>query len=61
VGPLTYGVITWVTDGNQRLAIGSTALLFFLGWLLLIPVDMARGRRAAQASSEAALAPAESR
>jgi UMF1 family MFS transporter len=28
VGPLTYGVITWLTDGNQRLAIGSTALLF---------------------------------
>jgi UMF1 family MFS transporter len=61
VGPLTYGLITWVTDGNQRLAIGSTALLFLLGWLLLIPVDIARGRRAAQASSEAALALAESR
>ena len=26
VGPLTYGVITWVTGGNQRLAIASTAV-----------------------------------
>jgi MFS transporter, UMF1 family len=54
VGPLTYGVITWLTDGNQRLAIGSTALLFLLGWLLLIPVDIQRGRQAALAASAAA-------
>lgn len=50
VGPLTYGAITWVTDGNHRLAIGSTALLFALGLLLLVPVDMERGRRAALAA-----------
>lgn len=50
VGPLTYGAITWITDGNHRLAIGSTALLFALGLVLLVPVDMDRGRRAALAS-----------
>lgn len=50
VGPLTYGAITWITDGNHRLAIGSTALLFALGLLLLVPVDMERGRRAALAA-----------
>ncbi|MGC4365372.1 MFS transporter [Hydrogenophaga sp. R2] len=50
VGPLTYGAITWLTDGNHRLAIGSTALLFALGLLLLVPVDMERGRRAALAA-----------
>ncbi len=50
VGPLTYGAITWITDGNHRLAIGSTALLFALGLVLLVPVDMERGRRAALAS-----------
>ena len=49
VGPLSYGLITWLTDGNQRLAIASTALLFLLGLVLLRPVDMARGQRAAQA------------
>jgi UMF1 family MFS transporter len=48
VGPLSYGLITWLTGGNQRLAIASTALLFLLGLVLLRPVDMARGQRAAQ-------------
>ncbi|WP_288254774.1 MFS transporter [uncultured Hydrogenophaga sp.] len=47
VGPLTYGVITWATGGNQRLAIMSTALLFVLGLILLAPVNMRRGREAA--------------
>jgi UMF1 family MFS transporter len=50
LGPLTYGLITWLSDGNQRLAIGSTSLLFILGWLLLIPVDVERGRLAARSS-----------
>jgi MFS transporter, UMF1 family len=48
VGPLSYGLITWLTDGNQRLAIASTALMFLLGLVLLRPVDMARGQRAAK-------------
>lgn len=47
VGPLTYGLITWMTGGNQRLAIVSTALLFVIGLVLLLPVNMARGRQAA--------------
>jgi UMF1 family MFS transporter len=49
VGPLTYGLITWLTDGNQRLAIGSTALLFVLGLVLLVPVNIERGRARALA------------
>ncbi len=47
VGPLTYGVITWATSGNQRVAIGSTAVLFAIGLVVLQRVDMARGRAAA--------------
>lgn len=47
VGPLTYGAITWGTGGNQRLAIASTAVLFFIGWVLLQRVDVERGRLAA--------------
>ncbi len=47
IGPLSYGAITWMTGGNQRLAIGSTAVLFVIGLLLLIPVNMKRGREAA--------------
>lgn len=48
VGPLSYGLITWMTGGNHRLAIVSTAVLFALGLLLLLPVDVARGHRKAQ-------------
>lgn len=54
VGPLTYGAITWATGGNQRLAIVSTALLFALGLLLLLPVNMQRGRTAALTAPGAA-------
>jgi MFS family permease len=50
IGPLTYGAITWITDGNQRLAIGSTAVLFLVDLVLLLPVNMARGRVAVLAS-----------
>ena len=47
VGPLSYGLITWLSDGNQRLAIGVTSLMFLLGLLLLVPVNLERGRRQA--------------
>ena len=47
IGPLSYGAITWMTGGNQRLAIVSTAVMFVLGLILLLPVDMQRGRAAA--------------
>ena len=47
VGPLTFGLITWLTGGNQRLAMGCTAAFFVGGLLLLAKVDMARGARAA--------------
>lgn len=47
VGPMTYGVVTWMTAGNHRLAILTTALFFVGGLLLLRPIDMARGMRAA--------------
>ena len=46
-GPLSYGLITWATGGNQRIAILSTSVLFIVGLVLLIPVNMQRGRHAA--------------
>jgi MFS transporter, UMF1 family len=48
IGPLSYGAITWMTGGNQRVAILSTSVLFVAGLLLLIPVNVSRGRAAAQ-------------
>lgn len=47
VGPITYGLVTWWTAGNHRLAIVSTGLFFLAGLLLLKPVDIERGRAAA--------------
>ena len=47
VGPLTYGLVTWITAGNHRLAILSTLVFFVVGWLLLRPLDLSRGRQAA--------------
>lgn len=53
IGPLSYGAITWMTGGNQRLAIGFTAVLFLIGLALLMPVNMERGRAAALGNAPA--------
>ena len=47
VGPLTYGLVTWLTVGNHRVAILSTGLFFVAGLLLLTRIDVERGRLAA--------------
>ena len=47
LGPVTYGLVTWATAGNHRVAIVSTASFFVLGLLLLRPVDVQRGAREA--------------
>jgi UMF1 family MFS transporter len=51
VGPLGYGAITWATGGNQRLAIVATAGMFIAGLVLLLPIDVQRGRRSAEAAA----------
>ncbi|WP_312996200.1 MFS transporter [Achromobacter animicus] len=43
IGPLTYGLATWATEGNHRLAILVTGLFFVGGLVLLSRVDMKRG------------------
>ncbi len=48
VGPLTYGFITYVSHGDQRLALVSTCVFFIVGLLLLTTVDEGRGREAAR-------------
>lgn len=45
LGPLTYGVVTWITGGNHRLAILLTGGFFVLAIVVLSRVDEARGRR----------------
>ena len=51
IGPLSYGAITWMTGGNQRISIASTAVLFVVGLVVLQRIDMARGRAAATGTS----------
>src|SRR5437763_2348750 len=48
LGPITYGTVTWMTDGNHRLAILATGGFFVAGLLLLSGIDVPRGRRAAE-------------
>jgi UMF1 family MFS transporter len=49
VGPLTYGLVTWLFAGNHRLAIFATGLYFVIGLALLKGIDVERGRRQAGA------------
>jgi UMF1 family MFS transporter len=51
LGPVTYGLITWASGGNHRLAIVSTALFFVVGLVLLRKVDVERGAAVARAAS----------
>ncbi|WP_420226498.1 MFS transporter [Pigmentiphaga litoralis] len=43
IGPLTYGMVTWITDGNHRLGILITGVFFVIGLLVLTRIDMRRG------------------
>ena len=44
LGPLTYGVVTWVTGGNHRLAILLTGGFFIAALIVLAFVSESRGR-----------------
>jgi MFS transporter, UMF1 family len=50
LGPVTYGLVTWVTHGNHRLAMLVTGIFFVIGLAILAGLDTARGRRAALAA-----------
>jgi UMF1 family MFS transporter len=50
-GPLTYGAVTWIFAGNHRLGIFATGVYFVIGLVLLLGIDVERGRRAALASA----------
>jgi UMF1 family MFS transporter len=47
LGPITYGAVSWVSQGNHRLAMLITGAFFVVGLLILRGVDARRGRRAA--------------
>ncbi len=47
IGPLSYGLITYLSHGDHRLAIFSTNAFFIVGLVLLLTVNEKRGRAAA--------------
>jgi UMF1 family MFS transporter len=52
VGPLSYGLITYLTAGNHRLAILSTVSFFVAGLVLLATVNEEHGKAAAVSSPD---------
>ena len=47
IGPICYGLATWVFTGNHRLAMLCTGAFFVFGLFVVRGVDVERGRRAA--------------
>ncbi|MCQ9616867.1 MFS transporter [Paenalcaligenes niemegkensis] len=43
VGPLCYGLVSWLTEGNHRLALGFTSIFFIAGLVMLWRIDFNRG------------------
>ncbi|MBA4143633.1 MAG: MFS transporter [Nitrosospira sp.] len=46
-GPITYGGVSWISGGDHRLAMLITGIYFVIGLLLLIRINIKRGRDAA--------------
>ncbi len=47
IGPLSYGLITYLSHGDHRLAIVSTNVFFIIGLMLLLTVNEERGKASA--------------
>jgi UMF1 family MFS transporter len=47
LGPITYGLVTWLSDGDHRLAMLITGSYFVVGLIILTGVNVERGKRAA--------------
>ena len=50
VGPLAYGLVTWLTSGNQRLAMLLTGLFFIAALGVLSRIRFSQGERERQAA-----------
>ena len=48
LGPITYGLVSWISGGDHRLAILITGGYFVIGLALLAGIDARRGHLAAQ-------------
>ena len=52
IGPVTYGMVTWLTDNDHRLAMMITGMYFVAGLVVLAKVNVDRGRAAALATAD---------
>ncbi len=52
LGPMTYGVVSWMSGGDHRLAMLMTGSYFLVGLALLRGVDAERGRKAAVSADD---------
>jgi len=50
MGPMTYGLISWMSGGDHRTAMLATGAFFVAGLAILAGIDPERGRRAAEAA-----------
>lgn len=50
IGPISYGLMTWLSDGNHRLAMLGTGLFFVFGLIVVAGVNVERGRARAMQS-----------
>jgi UMF1 family MFS transporter len=53
LGPLTYGFVTWFSNGDHRLAILFTGAYFGIGLAIVSCIDVVRGRNAALSATTA--------
>lgn len=56
LGPITYGVVSWVSGGDHRMAMLATGVFFIAGLAVLMGIDPERGRKAAAAAEGCAQA-----
>jgi UMF1 family MFS transporter len=47
LGPVTYGLVSWISRGDHRLAMLITGIYFIIGLIILIGIDIERGRQTA--------------
>jgi len=47
IGPLSYGLINYASQGNHRMSLLSTLVFFMIGLVLLVKVNESRGKAVA--------------
>jgi len=47
IGPLSYGLINYASQGNHRMSLLSTLVFFMIGLVLLVKVKESRGKAVA--------------